>query len=628
MFSRQELELVIQKKKLDEVYTWFHEHFLKCDHAQYTSRRPLVIFQGPTGSGKSTTLRWISQELGIPLKEFTETTDLTSINTELMSKLDGRHPQIVSHEKRKAQRFEQFVKNLILFKPVVSCLEESNTSKNNGKKSNSGVIIHIETPLTFTSNQQLTIHTLCRLLKIVKELSMQTPRRVAIVFETIEGDNNETLMISGKMKLTLGFQIFKFNPITKANIKKLIDNYVKSLNQSIELEKKTVDQLVEDSNGDMTACVRTLQLLCNNNQNDRAIQDGLTNGTNVSTMDSGRYTMSNGVYMDENQSWRPSLPPIKRQKLNHSKLKKITLDSSLMRDTTQSANYFHILGKILYQKRYYPPMENIKQSELSYLVNHSSLMRPFERENNTDTLLNMLDVEPRNLITWLHQHYPRFCSTYNIARADSFLESLSDTDLLSLNSAQTTQFYEQHNTIDQIQAHVAIESTIFSLYQNKMVEMKNSYKKVTLANGRPGILKPSVENNVALESNGMESFYSFTKPVSIEVQNLSKNYSKLVATTLEKSGKLLDATKLVVEYLPYLRLIGRNKQMIPPAKDAKYYDGQCRAHPEDSVFLDETLLESYELLDDFIEAGLSLEKIEKKMEKVISLIENLEFVGD
>lgn len=630
MFSRQELELVIQKKKLDEVYNWFYEHFLKCDHAEYMSRRPLVILQGPTGTGKSSTLRWISQELGIPLTEFTETTDLTSINTELSSKSDCGHPQIMSHDKRKAQRFEQFVKNHIRFKPVVSRPDTSHINPNSRKKSNlsKGVIIHIETPLTFTGNQQLTIHTLCRLLKIVKELAMQTPRRVAIVFEMIEGDKNETLMLSGKMKLTLGFQIFKFNPITKANMKKLIDSYMRNMNQSNDIDKTTVDQLVEDSNGDMTACVKTLQLLCNNNQNDKTMINGYTNSTYSSTMDSGMSTMSNGVYSDEVSLVHYSFQAVKRQKISHPRGKKITLDASLMRDTTQSASYFHALGKILYQKRYYPPIDSVKHAHMSYFVCHKSLERPFERENNTDTLLNMIDVAPRKLITWLHQHYARFCSANNIIRADYFLENLSHTDLLSINSAQTTQFYEQHITIDQIQAHVAIESTIFSLYQNKMLETKTSHKKVNLPSGQQKILKPSVENNVASESSGMDSFYSFTKPVSMEVEALSKNYAKLVAITQERSGTMLDTTNLVVEYLPYLKLIGRNKQRLTPGLNEKYYDNESKFQLEDSVFLEETLLESFELLDDFNETGLSLEKIEKKTERVINLIENLEYVGD
>lgn len=554
--NREQLELVIQKKKVSEVYSWFHDHFVKSSQSEYISRCPIVIFQGPTGCGKTSILKWISNELKAPIKEYSETTDTTAINYDLgkPSFEDEKVNLSQSIDRRKALKFEHFVINSIRFNTLYPADELSHNdadsefddddgfveliSSSNTRKPPpvSGVIIHIETPLTFARSQRILIQTLCRLIKVIKDISKYLLRRVAIVFETLEGES-ETLFLPTKMKVSLKIQVFKFNPVIKSNMKKLVELLLKEY-KHIVMDKETVEQLVNDCNGDMRACLNTLQLICN-----RPTSMNIPNGINNNSLKQCQINIINSL----------DLPLNKKQKLNHEKVRQVKLNPSLMRDNTRSLGFFHVLGKIFYQKRLYPEGGFNSNRRCS---RQRSIDRPYPTENSTEYLLDLIDVNPKNLISWLHQHYYRFCHESNIEKAALFLENQSDVDVTSLNSTQSSQFYEMHHTLDQLQTYLAIESTVFSLYENQLDKIKPGQKK-TLTDKGYKIIKSSVDNS----TNGSELF-SFTKPISMNLVKLVEDYQSLLdcctAKLMETSSINMDRTKVLVDYVPYLRHMSDN----------------------------------------------------------------------
>lgn len=551
------MDPVVPKKKLDEIHAWFKSHFNDSSQQDYINRCPMVIFQGPTGCGKTSALRWISDGLKVPIKEYSETTDTTALNHDIFHATRGeeRSTSCQSIDRRKALKFELFVTNSLRFNTLYSNFDEQSNGadsefdsddgfplvvekKQNLRPRMSGVIIHIDTPLSFGRNQRILIQTLHKVLKIIRELSKVLSRRIAIVFESLEGEY-ETLALSNRVKLSLGIHTFKFNPVTRANMKKFIDSRMK-IHSHITLDKETIDQLLGDCEGDLRACDNTLQMICSRNSN-RNLNIGIKN-LHVNQ------SISNELSLFHN-------PAAKKQKVYHDKVKQVKLSSSLLRDGTRSPGFFHALGKMFYQKRLYPAFCDTKLSQL-----HGRYERPYPAENDSGDLADMLAGEPRNLIAWLHQHYYKFCNDANIDKAAAFMDLLASTDTISLDSLQTGQFYESHHLSDQIQTHLAIASTVFSLYTDQSTSADSGHKRILTEKGTR-ILKSSVDNS---STGASGKLYSFTKPVSLSMTKLVDDYRALLSCFESKLTEVTplraDATVICIDYLPYLNMISKNWQ--------------------------------------------------------------------
>lgn len=560
--TRDQLELVIQRKKITEVYRWFEDHFSKSSHKEYAQRCPIVIIQGPTGCGKTSTLKWISNELKISIKEFSETTDLTAVNYSISKSFKNEDNENLSSsiDRRKAFKFENFVYNSVMYnalyptKDVTISQADSefdsddeiipimSSSVNQRPPHNFGVIIHIDTSLTFIKTQRTLFQTLIRLIKLIKDTARKSARRVAVVFESLDGEN-ETISLPTKLKLRLGIQVFKFNPIIKTNMKKLIESLMRYYSH-IVLDKETIDQLVSDCDGDIRACINTLQLICNRSTSITPLNGLNNNALNICTNMSSFY-----------------LPVNKRQKLNHDKVRNAKLHPSLMRDNTRSLGFFHVLGKIFYQKRLYP---EVNYRTFAYKrTNH----RPYPTENTTEYLANMVDVDPKNLIIWLHQHYYKFCLDSNIEKAALFMENLSTVDATSMSSTQSSQFYEAHSALDQLQIHLAIESTVFSLYEDQSASTRQSYKKIQTEKGSK-LIKSSVDIH---SSNG--ELYSFNKPTVMSLHKLVEDYGVLLehsTSILMESGSVcVDPNKALLDYIPYLTQMSNLWNAMSPDQKSK-----------------------------------------------------------
>lgn len=578
--SREQLELVVQKKKLNEVYGWFRSHFFDTPQAEYSARCPFVVIQGPTGCGKTSTLKCIAHELRIPIKEYNEAIDTTVINYDTSKRTfgnDATNSDNLSRviDQRKARRFEEFVVDSLMYninylgpdKSIDNMPREDDefdsdddfpillpsnqqkppdtTRKQNPARPTSALIIHIESSLNFARSQRILIQTVCKLMKIFKDLSRRQNRRIAIVFETLDCDG-DSFSIPNKMKVSLGMQVFKFNPVTKGNMKKLVESLLKNF----ALDDKVVESIVNDSDGDIRACINSIQFLRNKSKNMGDTLD--CNGLSNRSMNPSLGSFGNGSH---NQNSLFSLPVSKRQKINHGKVKKFELNSSLMRDTTRSLGFFHVLGKIFYQKRLYP---------LDSRPPHRSLDRPYPTENSTEYIVDMLDVEAKKLKAWLHQHYYKFCHDSSIEKAASFLDNLSTIDTISIESTQSSQFYETHKSLEPIQVHTAIEATVYSLYQDQSSVTKASHKRTQTADGMR-IIKTSVEN---VSNNG--ELYSFNKPASMALTNLVDDYKKLLAectcNLVEESSARYDSTQILVDYVPYLNHMTRSQSIVNPSK--------------------------------------------------------------
>lgn len=545
MIPKDQLELVIQKKKIKELDGWFKDHFVDSSRADYINKSPILNIEGPTGCGKTACLETLASEYKIQIREYSETSDITAIETDLSGTFDKDETANISHtiDRRRANKFEHFVINSVRFNPLYptvpnqpqlatadSEFEDDDDyfytamAKPSLPPPNRGVIIHIQTPLTFARSHRIFLQSVSKLIKTIKDISRVSSRRAAIVFEDSGHKDEWSNTLPVKFKNSLGIKTIKFNAITKPNMRKFIDSIIKR-NQDLVIDRDSVDRIVDDCDGDMSACISTIELLRDRSKNINMI--------------------STGVNVNESQ---PALHQNgnKRQRLSHV-MTRIHANQILMRDMTRSVGFFHILGKIFYQKRLYPERPRTRRPT-------NSLERPFETENSSDSLVQRLDVNPRDLTAWLHQHYPKFCLQDDIQKAATMMENLSDVDTISINALQSSQFYEMHNHLDQLQLHLNIEASNFSLYKDQSLVTKPSHKKTTTSNGTY-ILKSSVETSLTTDGD----LYSFSRPVSLMLHKITQAKQTLLdhltSEIVQHDSTCRDPTKVLVDYVPYLSYV-------------------------------------------------------------------------
>jgi len=609
MICRQQLETVVNKKKIAEVHQWFHEHFIASSQETYSTKCPLLVIQGPTGCGKTSTLKCIARELKISIQDYSETTDTTAINYALAGShtdtYESNEEKTLSIAKRKANKFERFVIEHLRFTTLYPVSDEpppptadsefesdddfSSTLPNNRplpKPKPSGIIIHLEAPLSFARSQKVFIQTILRLIKVIRDSSRSIMRRIAIVFESLECER-ETFSLPAKLKNSLGIQTIKFNPIIRANMKRFIEMHLKNFSNFI-IDREAIELLINDCDGDLRACNNTLELL----------QSRASTCNNVLITSSDLTSLN---LLDANQV-------SKRQRLNPNRLK---LNVNLLRGVTKSLGFFHTLGKIFYQKRLYPPNQGYASNIPRWID------RPYPTENSTEYLVSRLEISSKMLLAWLHQHYHKFCHATSVEKAAVFLDYLSDIDSISIDATQSSQFYEMHTVIDQLQSHLAIEATAFSLYEDQSKITKSSHKKISL-NGTTFTLKSSIE----CSANGNGDLYSFNKPVSLSVPKLIDDHrmilSHLMSLMAQSKSRCVDTEKVLVDYLPYLKEISANWSKMNNSQMTNCYLDVVPSiiKNEDSVKLINVIadLESHD-------GGIDLDQ---QHEKLIDLIDDLE----
>lgn len=557
---------IVPEKKVSEVRSWFEEHFKKSDHREYLSRSPFVIFFGPTGCGKTTSLERIAEEFDLSIKEYSETTDTSLIQFELKNFQSDREGEntTLRIDRHKSHIFESFVINHLRYAPlysdnrpideeeqdaadefdddddfIVQALMSSNPEIVKSKPPQpKGIIIHIESPLTFGKTTTVLIQCLRRLKKVIKEVSQQCPRRVAIVFEAVDG-NDHVMSLSASVRQSLDINVFKFNPVTRVNMKKFIEFELRDHNY-LDLDKETLDQLIDDSDGDASACKNTLRLMRGHECSCRPVVEYQKT--------KGHYQYDAGEFLSR---FTPSTPAKvnKKQKTEHDRVRKLIIHPKLMRDITKGSGFFHILGKIFYQKRYYP--DNNCQRPLRCID------RPYITENSTEHLVNQVDSESKKLNAWLHQNYAKFCPNNDIEKAALFLDNLSFVDTMSLDSTQSTQYYENHKFIDLMQKHLAIESTVYSLYSDNSSTKKSGDKKITTKDGRKMILRSSVDTNNQMKID--LHYQGFSKPTSLIISKVSGDHQALLDRFSSKMSRIFqrpyEQSDLLLDYAPYVKIL-------------------------------------------------------------------------
>ncbi|ORX85317.1 P-loop containing nucleoside triphosphate hydrolase protein [Anaeromyces robustus] len=423
-------ELAVHKKKIEEVRNWLIYNIIK----NKTKKPSLLILTGPTGSGKTATLRVLAEELNIEIVEWTNpinTLKISESNQEFNFD-DENKKKIKDNDTTITEKFEHFFISAnkypslqFEYEPgirsqesyISDSLTESNSSmslslsssstpnnlnnNNNLKNYKYKIILLEDVPLLTNIHAQKKFHNL---IQSYFNSSKSVYSLIFIISEilAIDDDSYKKQEFSIKTYIPTSVlnsnicHIIYFNPIAETYIAKVLNNLSKKyLPPSKHLNTKLLRIIGLHTNGDIRSAINTFQFLYLFDDPEIYISKK-AKSLNIKTI---------GKSID---------PKFRKKEANN-------LFSSISNKNTH-LSLFHILGKILYNKRLttttinnnniismveskfkddsYSKSYNFEFSFGDHLKEHERL--PLEDE--PDEIINQSQVDPRTLLLFLEQN--------------------------------------------------------------------------------------------------------------------------------------------------------------------------------------------------------------------------------
>ncbi|KAG6336985.1 hypothetical protein ID866_2086 [Astraeus odoratus] len=452
-----EMELAVHKRKVEDVRRWLLEAFEGGPSAKLRKYRRILALTGPAGTAKTTTVRVLSRELGFEILEWHNSMNERSgnfynENSENLVSDDSRHDTEALFDK-----FQAFLTRAMscsnIFSPDPSSSQlpsqsgpaRGHTPIQPYQRKRQLVLLedlpnlfHVPTQARFKD----ALHSLC----IANNPSNPGPPVVIIISDSglrAEHPDDESWDggSSGRrwgrpeildIRTALGLELLTspyvtrigFNPIaptlmTKA-LHRLLAKHFASQRTSKKTEKQppkeVLDMIVETSNGDVRSALMALQFAC-------AVPLSLTSGKVKSKSSRSRSTIAGG------------------------KTALAVLEAVTRRE--QSLVLFHLMGKVLYNKRKHdPPSSHLSAKEAAKeremdgrLVDPSPLpewLSHHERKTSRVSLAALTADSPIDsslLGMYIHQNYTQFCT--EIEQCEGVCDGLSWTDWVGGNLMNT-----------------------------------------------------------------------------------------------------------------------------------------------------------------------------------------------
>uniref|UniRef100_M0ZW58 Cell cycle checkpoint protein RAD17 n=1 Tax=Solanum tuberosum TaxID=4113 RepID=M0ZW58_SOLTU len=232
-------ELAVQKKKVEEVKTWFEER----QKAAMDGLSNVLLVAGPSGVGKTATIHAIASNLGVKIWEWTTPTPtvwpehLHNSNSGLkyMSKLD---------------EFEVFVERVRKYGLTSPTLKGSQASV---------ILLVDDLPVV---NVRAAYGRLQRCLTLLVQL-VRIP--TAIVITNYDKDDSADFSTRCWEELLLSLHSagackVNFNPVTVNSIKKTLTAICRK--EQCEVGADSIDLIAKASGGDIRQAINSLQYLC------------------------------------------------------------------------------------------------------------------------------------------------------------------------------------------------------------------------------------------------------------------------------------------------------------------------------------------------------------------------------
>lgn len=399
-------ELAVHKRKVQDVRSWLDSVTTGRD------RKRLLVLKGAAGTGKTTAVRLLAQELGLNINEWK--------NPGIGTSEDG----FVSM----SAQFEDFVARTGTFGvldigPAKSHVTSTAPTRQDTAK---GLILVEEFPNTFSrsssalqSFRTAVTHYLESSTPSVDTLfSRQAPNQktvtpiVMIISETLlstttaSADSFTAYRLLGPDILShAGVTVLEFNPVAMTFMTKALELVIRKEAKESGRRKAPGTSIFKHlaETGDVRSAVSSLEFLC--------------------------------LRGDEDQDWSG--------KITFTKTKKAATDAPLSKMETESLEMitqrestlgiFHAVGKVVYNKRELPSATDTPPPQPpAHLPQHA---RPKVSEVNIETLLNELGTDIQTFVSALHENYVLSCQGLDneetLDHMNGCIDTLSDADLLS-----------------------------------------------------------------------------------------------------------------------------------------------------------------------------------------------------
>ncbi|KAJ6460973.1 Rad17 cell cycle checkpoint protein-domain-containing protein [Mycena sanguinolenta] len=415
-----EAELAVHVKKVQDVRRWFDEALVGGPAGTLRKYRRILALTGPAGTAKTATIRVLARELDCELLEWRNAMAESTSNV-----FDDDGYQSSDHESL-LSKFEAFLTRAstcqsIFAEPerdtkLSSSQSSSSTARPAARKRQ--IILLEDLPNILHANTQSRFHA--ALQALVMSPSMNPVPIVIIVSDAgIRGEASDERLANGSWgkdrdgvldirtvlpkDLLYGPYVTQiaFNPIAPTLMKKALHalisaHFSSSKNSKSAPSKEMLDIIIETSNGDIRSAIMALQFSCV-----------------VEVPGKGR----------------------KKSSVSGSKL---VLEAVTRRE--QSLHLFHLIGKVLYNKRKGdPPNPSASAKDIqkdkdldatlkdppklpSHLSDH---VRRTSRVN-VDLLYADSPIDSSLFSLYIHQNYTQFCN--EVAECDGIADWLSWVD--------------------------------------------------------------------------------------------------------------------------------------------------------------------------------------------------------
>jgi cell cycle checkpoint protein len=396
-------ELAVHKKKVQDVRTWLDSVTNGRD------RQRLLILKGAAGTGKTTTIRLLSQELGLHVNEW-KNPDFTSSGEDGFISMSAQ--------------FEEFVARTGTF-GVLDVGQSNRASKSSSSRPDTGkgLILVEEFPNTFSRSSsalQSFRSAVTRYLETSTPsmdslFSRQgTPKKIVmpivmIISETLlstttaASDSFTAYRLLGPDILAHpGASVVEFNPVAMTFMTKALELVIRKESKASGRKNAPGTSVLKHlaDTGDIRSAVSSLEFLCLRADKD----DGW----------SGKVATSKA---------KRGAPDVPLSKMEADSLEMITQRESTL-------GIFHAIGKAVYNKRE-SPTDTPPPQPPAHLPQHA---RSKVSEVNIESLLNELGTDVQTFVAALHENYVLSCQgdlEETLDHVNGCIDSLSDADLLS-----------------------------------------------------------------------------------------------------------------------------------------------------------------------------------------------------
>uniref|UniRef100_A0A1A8F553 RAD17 homolog n=1 Tax=Nothobranchius korthausae TaxID=1143690 RepID=A0A1A8F553_9TELE len=239
---RSQADLAVHRKKVEEVEKWIKTH-------TDTSKAGVLILTGPSGCGKTATVQVLSQEMGVQVQEWTNTSNLEPYGS---SQHADWSTNGFSYSSQLTQ-FEEFLLRANKYKRLKMISDEVTTNRK--------LILVEDFPNQFYRHPA-SLHAVLRRFVNSSHSSL-----VFVVSESQSGGSRSQALFPRELQEELGISCISFNPVSPTAMKKVLNHILlqetrKSCERVCVPDQAQLEVLCSGSSGDIRSAVNSLQFFC------------------------------------------------------------------------------------------------------------------------------------------------------------------------------------------------------------------------------------------------------------------------------------------------------------------------------------------------------------------------------